>query len=135
MLAFPADQAAGVCVCVCDRGATHQHAGHDWGAVRGAETGSRETAAPVSVSQPPLLLSFTPFTLTCCTTVWEHFFFFLRFIFLAFADIFTVLLLERKRESQSRAAFESYNNERWRQRFIQKLYLLHRCSVSRNVQS
>lgn len=59
MLGFPADEAPGV----CDGGATHQHTGHDSGAVRGAETGSDETAAPVSVSQLPLLLCAVSF---CC---------------------------------------------------------------------
>lgn len=51
MLGFPADEAPGV----CDGGATHQHTGHDSGAVRGAETGwmkqlqvQRQSAAAAS---------------------------------------------------------------------------------------
>lgn len=87
MLAFPADQApAG-----CDGGATHQHTGHDSGAVRGAETASAETAAPVSepVSRRfyfgrfhSVAVMHKRFTFTCGTTFREPLSFSLSFLLL-----------------------------------------------------
>lgn len=87
MLGFPADEAPRV----CDGGATHQHTGHDSGAVRGAETGSDETAAPVSesVSRRFSFVRFhsvavvhKSFTLISCVTFWEDLSFSLSFLLL-----------------------------------------------------
>lgn len=95
LLGFPADR-------VCDGGATHQHTGHDSGAVRGAETGSDQTAAPVS--QPvSCRFSFVQFNsvavvqkrfiLICCATFWEPLSFSLSFLllqtFLKFSSFIT----------------------------------------------
>lgn len=87
MPGFPADQAPGA----CDGAATHQHTGHDSGAVRGAETGSAETAAPF-VRFHSVAVVHKRFTLICCATFSEPFF--LHFLFLVFADLFFFFFLK-----------------------------------------